>query len=140
MTTKKEGESGGSIDGQLPYTNIFKIEDIPDFLSDIASFLITIIVLDGYYATYKRHIVVRATNYHLIVGKLYMLGLDNMIRRFLIDHEKLEISWECHNRVAGGIVGGKSIARRYLSWIMVDNYLQRFQGLCQCLRCMSKGQ
>jgi transposase InsO family protein len=57
--------------------------------------------------------VVREIDYHLIAGKLYKLGLDS-IRRCVLDHERQDILWECHNEVAGGHVGGNSIAQKFL--------------------------
>ena len=52
--------------------------------------------------------VVRATDYQLIAGQLYKLGLDGILRRCVLDHERQDILWECHNGVAGGHVGGKA--------------------------------
>jgi hypothetical protein len=49
----------------------------------------------------------------LIVGQLYKLGLDNILRRCVLDHERPEILWECHSGVVGGHVGGKATAQKY---------------------------
>jgi hypothetical protein len=62
---------------------------------------------EGYSATQKRHLVVRATDYQLIAGHLYKLGLDNILRHCVLDHERSYILWECHSGVAGGHIGGK---------------------------------
>ena len=64
----------------------------------------------NYSATQKRHMVVRAGNYQLIVGQLYKLRTENILRRCVLDHERPDILWECHNGVAGGHVGGKATA------------------------------
>jgi hypothetical protein len=68
LSQLESGESGGVVDDQLPDENLFKIEAIPDYLSDIALFLTTGIVPDGYSATQKRHLVVGVANYQLIIG------------------------------------------------------------------------
>ena len=56
----------------------------------------------------------RAMDYQLIAGKLYKLGLDSILRRCVLDHERHDTLWECHNRVVGGHVGGKSTAQKVL--------------------------
>jgi hypothetical protein len=58
--------------------------------------------------------VVRAANYQFIVGKLYKLGLDSILGRCVLDHERQDILWECHNGVAGGHVGGKATVQKVL--------------------------
>jgi transposase InsO family protein len=50
----------------------------------------------------------------LIAGQLYKLGLDSILRRCVLDHERQDILWECHNGVAGGHVGGKATAQKVL--------------------------
>jgi hypothetical protein len=56
--------------------------------------------------------VVREADYQLIVGKLYKLGLDSILRRCVLDHERQDILWECHSGVAGGHVGGKATMQK----------------------------
>jgi len=43
-------------------------------------------------------------------GRLYKLGADGVIRRCIPDHERTDILWECHSRVAGGHTNGKRTA------------------------------
>jgi len=45
------GESGRDVYDQLPYENIFHIEDILDYLSDISLFLTTCTIPKGYSTT-----------------------------------------------------------------------------------------
>ena len=58
--------------------------------------------------------VFQATDYQLIVGKLYNLFLDSILMKCVLDHERQYILWECHSRVAGGHVGGKATAQKFL--------------------------
>jgi hypothetical protein len=55
-------ESGGPVDDQLLDAYLFHIEAIPEYLSDIALFLTTRKYLKDYFATQKRHMVVRAVD------------------------------------------------------------------------------
>jgi len=58
--------------------------------------------------------LVHVVDYQLIIGQLYKLGLDNVLRRCVLDYERPEILWECHSGVARGHVGGKDIAQKVL--------------------------
>jgi len=58
--------------------------------------------------------VFRSTDYQLNTRQLYKLGLDNILRRCVLDHEIHDILWECHNGVAGGHVGGKTTTHKVL--------------------------
>jgi hypothetical protein len=54
--------------------------------------------------------VVRAADNQLIAGQLYKLGLDNIVRRCVLTHERQDIMWECHN----GVVVGKDTTQKVL--------------------------
>jgi hypothetical protein len=58
--------------------------------------------------------VVHTTYYQLIAIQVYKLGLDNILRRCVLDHERNDIIWECHIVVVGGHVGGKATAQKVL--------------------------
>jgi hypothetical protein len=49
--------------------------------------------------------VFRAIDYQLITEKLYKMGLDSILKRCVMDHERHDILWECHSGFVGGIVG-----------------------------------
>jgi hypothetical protein len=102
------GESVGAFDDNLPDADLLWVEAIPEYLEDIAVFLSIGSCPETYSATQKFHMVVREEDYQLIVGKLYKLGLDSILWRCVLDHERQYILWECHNGVVGGHVGGKA--------------------------------
>jgi hypothetical protein len=91
-----------------------RVEAIPEYLEDITVFLSTRAYPETYSATQKCHMVVREADYQLIAGKLYKLGLDSILRRCVLDHERQDILWECHSGVVGGHVGGKATAQKVL--------------------------
>jgi hypothetical protein len=78
--------------------------------------------------------VVRATDYQLIVGQLYKLGLDNILRRCVLNHERQDIPWEFHNGVVGGHVGGKATAYKVLQarlwWDTLFKYAKEYARSC----------
>jgi hypothetical protein len=46
------------------------------------------------------------------------LGLEKILRICVLDHERYDILWECHNGVAGGHVGGKATIIKVLqAWL-----------------------
>ena len=45
---------------------------------------------------------------------MYKMGLDQILRRCVLDHERESILWENHYGVAGGHVGSKPTARKVL--------------------------
>jgi hypothetical protein len=93
---------------------LFQVEAIPEYLEDIVVFLSTGACPETYSATHKCHMVVREADYQLIVGQFYKLGLDSILRICILDHERQDTLWECHNEVAGGHVGGKPPMQKVL--------------------------
>jgi len=125
LSKLESAESGGAVDDQLPNENFFQIEAIPEYIEDIDVFLGTGTYTKTYSTTHKRNMVFCAANYQLNVGKLYKLGLNNILRRCVLDHERKDILWECHGGVVGGHVGAKDTAQNVLQvrlwWAMLFN-------------------
>lgn len=96
LSQLESGELGGSIDDQLPNAHLFRVEPVPNYLEDIALFLTIGKCPDDYTPTEKHHMDVRGVNYQLIVGQLYKIGLDHILRRCILDHEMDDTLWEYH--------------------------------------------
>jgi hypothetical protein len=56
--------------------------------------------------------VVRAIDYQLIVGHLYKLGVDNILRRCVMEHEHPIILVEAHEGIDGGHYARKATAQK----------------------------
>jgi hypothetical protein len=52
--------------------------------------------------------VVKAVDYQLIAGNLYKLGVDGILRRCVLEHERPMILSEAHEGIAGGHYVGKA--------------------------------
>jgi hypothetical protein len=50
----------------------------------------------------KKQIVVKATKYQLITINLYKLGVDGILRRCILEHERPMILVEVHDGIVGG--------------------------------------
>jgi hypothetical protein len=128
------GESGEVVDDQFPYTNIFHIEFILDYLSNISLFLKTSTMPEGYYVAHKRHLMVHAVYYQLIVGQLYKLGLYNILRHCVLYHERPDILWKWHSGVTEVHVGRKKTIRNILQeglwWPTLFKYDKEYDLAC----------
>jgi len=107
-------ESVRDIDDHILDVYIFKVEAITNYLSDIALLLRMGVYLEGYSKTQKRHLMVHETYYKLNVGQLYELGLDGILTRCVIHHERIDILCDFHSGVVGGHVGGKETTQKIL--------------------------
>jgi hypothetical protein len=78
----------------------------------------------------------------LIVGQLYKLGLDNILIRCVLDHERLDILWECHSGVVGGQVGGKETTQKILQvglwWPTVFKDAKHYAKTCDVCQWVGK--
>ena len=64
-------------------------------------------VPEGLSTNQKKHLVVRVIDYTLIVGHLYKLGTDEILRRCVFNHERHWVMSEAHTGVVGGHYAGK---------------------------------
>lgn len=73
-------------------------------------FLTTKMAPHGYILAQKKQIVVKVTNYQLLVGCLYKLGVDSILRRCVLEHEIPTIlAKELEGLVGGHYVGKETI-------------------------------
>jgi hypothetical protein len=62
----------------------------------------------------KKILVVRVVDYQLIVGHLYKIGADNILRICVMEHERPIILAEMHEGIAKGHYAGKSTMQKVL--------------------------
>jgi hypothetical protein len=62
--------------------------------------------------------VVRATNYQFIVGHLYKFGADNILKRYVMEHERPIILAEENEGIDGGHYAGKPTAQKVFPTIL----------------------
>jgi hypothetical protein len=60
----------------------------------------------------------------------------------VLDHEILDILWECHSGVAGGHVGGKDTTRKILQaglwWPTMFKYAKEYDWACDVCQRVGK--
>jgi hypothetical protein len=67
-----------------------------------------------YKITQKKHLVVHVVYFSLIVGNLYKMGPDGILRRCVMEAERTLILIEAHEGIAGGHYVGKQLRRIFL--------------------------
>jgi hypothetical protein len=55
----------------------------------------------------KKNLVVHAADYQLITGNLYKMGTNNILQRYVVEHERSRILAEAHEGLTGGHYTGK---------------------------------
>jgi hypothetical protein len=76
-----------SLEDSLPNAQLFSIQIVDDHFQDIIQFLTTGTVPESYTTQRKKQLVVHATDFTLIAGQLYKLGPDEILRRYVLEHE-----------------------------------------------------
>ena len=96
------GEDAIGIEYELSDAHLFRIEVVPQELADIAQFLEEGRAPEELSERQTKILAMKAAPYTLINGFLYRLGVDDILRRCVLDHEKVGIMEEAHSGPAGG--------------------------------------
>eukprot|EP00253_Pinus_taeda_P003181 PITA_03181 len=81
---------------------------------DIIHFLATGTAPKGYTVHQKKELVVRAANFSVIVGHLYKMGTDKILRGYVPEFERSSILADTHGGVTGDHYGGRATAQKIL--------------------------
>jgi hypothetical protein len=78
----------------------------------------------------NKNMVVRAIDYQLIVGHLYNIRTNNILRRCVLEHERPRILAEAHEGIAGGHYAGKTTTQKVfhagLWWPTIHTYAKEY--------------
>ena len=75
------GEEPSNLEDNLPNTSLFSIQIADEYYADIIQFLTIGVAPDEFTKQQKKQLVVKAADFTLIVGCLYKLGPDEVLRR-----------------------------------------------------------
>jgi len=114
LSRVETGEEAVGIEDELPDAHLFRIEAIPHGLADIAQFLEAGRAPEEFSERQRKILAMKAAPYTLINGFLYRLGVDDVLRRCVLDHEKVGIMNEAHSGSAGGHFQADTMTRRVL--------------------------
>ena len=83
-------------------SHLFRIEVVPAELEEIIQFLENGQEFEGMSTKKKKNLAMKAAPYSLINEFLYKLGLDEVLRRCILEHERERIMHESHYGPPGG--------------------------------------
>lgn len=96
-----------SIEDNLPDAQLFAIRVEDDHFMNIIQFFATGMG-PAEYTMKQKELVVRVADFSLIVGHLYKMGQDEILHRYVPEHERQSILTEAHGGVVGGHYVGKA--------------------------------
>jgi hypothetical protein len=108
LSRLEHGEEPTSMEDTLPDAYLIAIGKMDDHFIDIVQFLSTGMAPSEYTIFQKKHLEVRAAEFSLIVGQLYKMGPDEILRICVMEVEHPLILTEAH--ITGGHYAGKTTA------------------------------
>ena len=108
------GEEPTNLEGNFPNAKLFSVQVVDEYFIDIIKYLSKGIVPQEFIIAQKKNMVVRATDYQLVVGNLYKMGTENILRRCVLEHERPRILVEAHEEIVGGHYEGKVTIQKVL--------------------------
>jgi hypothetical protein len=102
------------LDDTLPYAQLLTIIKFDDHFFKIVQFLSTGMAPREYSVIQKKQLVVCTADFQLIVGQLYKMGPDEILRRCVMESEIPLILAESHQGNVEGNYAGKAAAQKVL--------------------------
>jgi hypothetical protein len=75
------GEKPSNLEDKFPNAQLFSVKIVDEYFVDIIEFSSIIFAPREFTTAQKKNLVVRDVDYQLIVGHLYKIGVDNILRR-----------------------------------------------------------
>lgn len=109
------GEEPNNLEEGLPNAQLFVVRVANNHFVDIIHFLTTSMASEGYKSQQKNELVVHMTCFSVIVGHMYKMVIDEILRRYVLDFERDRILTKANGEVAGGHYAGKVTVHKILS-------------------------
>jgi hypothetical protein len=110
LSRLEHGEEPTSLEDTLTDEQLLTIRKMDDHFTDIVQFLSTGMAPSEYTISQKKQLVVRVADFSLIVGQLYKMGPDKILRRCVMEENRPLILTKAHESIAGGHYTGKATA------------------------------
>ena len=136
------GEEPSNLEDNFPNAQLFLLQIDDEYFADIIEFLSTRFAPKEFNTMEKKNLVVRAIDYELIIGHLYKLGVDKILRRCVLEHERHIILVEYHEGIVGGNYAGKATAQKVLHarlwWPIVHKDAKEYFQQCDVCQRVGK--
>eukprot|EP00253_Pinus_taeda_P018158 PITA_18158 len=136
------GEEPINIEEGLPDAQLYAVHIENGHFKDIIHFLTIGTVPQGYSVQRKKELVIRAIDFIVIVGHIYKMGNDEILRRYVPKFERRQILAKAHGWVAGGHYAGRATAQKILcARLWWPTLHQDSKANCQaCNVCQRRGK
>jgi hypothetical protein len=114
LSRLEHGEEPTSLEDTLSDAQLFAIINIDDHFVEIVQFMSTRMALSEYTITQKKQLVVHVVDFSLIVGQLYKMGPNEILRRCVMETERPLILTESHEGITVGHYTGKATTQKVL--------------------------
>jgi hypothetical protein len=114
LSRLEHGEEPTSLEDTLSNAQLLAIRRIDDHFADIVWFLSTRMEPREYTIPQKKQLVMRVADFSLIVGNLYKMGPDEILRRCIMEAKCPLILPESHEGIAGGHYAGRETVQKVL--------------------------
>jgi hypothetical protein len=114
LSQLETGEDPTRIEDDLPDANLFRVKATPKELEEIANFLEEGKAPEDLLANKRNILALKETPFTLMNGYLYKLGIDNILQRCALEHEREDIINEAHAGPVEGHFQANTTARKIL--------------------------
>jgi hypothetical protein len=133
------GEEPTNIEDNFLDAQLFSVHIVDEYSTYIIQYLSTGTAPQEYSTMQKKNLVVCTTDYQMITGHLYNMGADNILRRYVLEHERPRVLVESHEGIIGGNYVGKATVQKVLHeglwWPTIHKDLKEYcQGCNVCQR------
>eukprot|EP00253_Pinus_taeda_P028954 PITA_28954 len=108
------GEKPINLEEGLPGGHLFVVRIAENHFANIIHLLATGTAPEGYTSQQKKELVVCAADFFVVVGHLYKMGSDEIMRCYVPEFEHNNILAEAHGGVVGGHYAGKATTQKIL--------------------------
>jgi hypothetical protein len=114
LSRLEHSEKPTSLEDTLLDAQFLTIRKMDDHFTDIVQFMSTIMASSKYTISQEKQLVARVLDFSLIAGQLYKMGLDEILRRCVMEAEHPLILAESHEGIIGGHYAGKEIVQKVI--------------------------
>ena len=136
------GEEPTNLEDNFPDAHLFLVWVVDEYFDNIIEYLSIGVSPQEFSTVRKKNLVVRDANYLLILGHLYKMGTNNILRRCVLEHERSRILVEYHEGIVGGNYAGKDTAQKVLHvrlwWPIVHKDAKEYFQQCDVCQRVGK--